>query len=89
MNLFLDYLVVTALFALVLLPAGLGIARERRIDRQLRDAARGEAEPTETERAARPVAATRRSSPTSGARASVGSLGSYLRPGPIRSSTSQ
>ncbi|MGQ4727786.1 hypothetical protein ACUN3E_08995 [Streptomyces sp. Ju416(a)] len=49
MNLFLNYLVVAALFALVLLPTGLGIARERRIDRQLRDAARGEAEPTETE----------------------------------------
>ncbi|MDX2917887.1 MULTISPECIES: hypothetical protein [Streptomyces] len=60
MNLFLDYLVVTALLALVLLPAGLGLARERRIDRQLRDAARREAEPTETESAARPVTATRR-----------------------------
>ncbi|MFD0421868.1 hypothetical protein [Streptomyces parvus] len=60
MNLFLNYLVVAALFALVLLPTGLGIARERRIDRQLRDAARGEAEPTETESAARPVTATRR-----------------------------
>ncbi|SBV01539.1 hypothetical protein YW5DRAFT_06665 [Streptomyces sp. Ncost-T6T-1] len=60
MNLFLNYLVVAAVFALVLLPTGLGIARERRIDRQLRDAARGEAEPTETESAARPVTATRR-----------------------------
>ncbi|MFH9231299.1 hypothetical protein [Streptomyces globisporus] len=60
MNLFLDYLVVTALLALVLLPAGLGLARERRIDRQLRDAARRGAEPTETESAARPVTATRR-----------------------------
>ncbi|MEU2405613.1 hypothetical protein ACTOXX_00360 [Streptomyces rubiginosohelvolus] len=49
MNLFLNYLVVTALLALVLLPAGLGIARDRRIDRQLRDAARREAGPTETE----------------------------------------
>ncbi|MFF8982475.1 hypothetical protein ACF08E_03685 [Streptomyces globisporus] len=48
MNLFLNYLVVTALLALVLLPAGLGLARERRIDRQLRDAARREAEPTES-----------------------------------------
>ncbi|MEU6833949.1 hypothetical protein [Streptomyces rubiginosohelvolus] len=47
MNLFLNYLVVTALLALVLLPAGLGLARERRIDRQLRDAARREAEPAE------------------------------------------
>ncbi|MFJ2009294.1 hypothetical protein ACIQJ8_02570 [Streptomyces globisporus] len=49
MNLFLNYLVVTALLALVLLPAGLGLARERRIDRQLRDAARRDVEPTETE----------------------------------------
>ncbi|MET8880248.1 hypothetical protein [Streptomyces rubiginosohelvolus] len=49
MNLFLNYLVVAALLAFVLLPSGLGIARERRIDRQLRDAARREAEPTETE----------------------------------------
>ncbi|MGW6583990.1 hypothetical protein ACWF76_32145 [Streptomyces globisporus] len=69
MNLFLNYLVVTALLALVLLPAGLGLARERRIDRQLRDAARREAEPTETESAARPVAATRRSRPKGWARA--------------------
>jgi len=60
MNLFLDYLVVTALFALVLFPAAIGFARERRIDRQLRDAGRGEAPPTETESAARPVTATRR-----------------------------
>ncbi|MFD4124102.1 hypothetical protein ACFXKK_19405 [Streptomyces globisporus] len=49
MNLFLNYLVVAALFALVLAPVALGLARERRIDRQLRDAARREAEPTETE----------------------------------------
>ncbi|MGW4840617.1 hypothetical protein [Streptomyces globisporus] len=48
MNLFLNYLVVAALFALVLAPVALGLARERRIDRQLRDAARREAEPTET-----------------------------------------
>ncbi|MCD9902131.1 hypothetical protein LUR56_23910 [Streptomyces sp. MT29] len=59
MNLFLDYLVVILLFALVLLPAGLGLARERRIDRQLRDAGRREVEPTETAGAARPVTATR------------------------------
>ncbi|MFI5725913.1 hypothetical protein [Streptomyces cyaneofuscatus] len=59
MNLFLDYLTVTALFALVLLPAGLGLARERRIDRQLRDAGRGEVEPTETAGAARPVRSVR------------------------------
>ncbi|MEU5372184.1 hypothetical protein ABZ362_24950 [Streptomyces sp. NPDC005951] len=49
MNLFLNYLVVAALFAFVLAPVELGLARERRIDRQLRDAARREAEPTETE----------------------------------------
>ncbi|MFF8967485.1 hypothetical protein ACF1BK_32595 [Streptomyces globisporus] len=49
MNLFLNYLVVAALFAFVLAPVALGLARERRIDRQLRDAARREAEPTETE----------------------------------------
>ncbi|WP_079149565.1 hypothetical protein [Streptomyces sp. EN27] len=42
MNTFLNYLVVAALFALVLAPAVLGSARERRIDRQLRDAERGE-----------------------------------------------
>ncbi|MFD3645457.1 hypothetical protein ACFWVT_06265 [Streptomyces cyaneofuscatus] len=59
MNLFLDYLVVTALFALVLLPAGLGLARERRIDRQLRDAGWGEVGPTATAGAARPVRAVR------------------------------
>ncbi|CAM5684727.1 hypothetical protein [Streptomyces badius] len=42
MNTFLNYLVVAALFALVLAPAVLGFARERRIDRQLRDAERRE-----------------------------------------------
>ncbi|MFI7234619.1 hypothetical protein [Streptomyces cyaneofuscatus] len=68
MNLFLDYLVVTALFALVLLPVGLGLARERRIDRQLRDAGRGEVEPTETAGAARPATATRPLRPRSWAR---------------------
>ncbi|MFE3716728.1 hypothetical protein [Streptomyces cyaneofuscatus] len=68
MNLFLDYLVVTALFALVLLPAGLGLARERRIDRQLRDAGRREVGPTETVGAARPVTATRHLRPRSWAR---------------------
>ncbi|WP_228990592.1 hypothetical protein [Streptomyces sp. DH8] len=39
MNTFLNYLVVAALFALVLAPVALGVARERRIDRQLREAA--------------------------------------------------
>ncbi|ARF75129.1 hypothetical protein B7C62_24955 [Kitasatospora albolonga] len=60
MNIFLDYLVVTALFALVLLPAVVGAVRDRRIDRQLRDAERGEVLPARRESAARPVAATRR-----------------------------
>ncbi|MFD4027589.1 hypothetical protein ACFWRV_29360 [Streptomyces sp. NPDC058576] len=62
MNTFLNYLVVAALFALVLAPVALGVARERRIDRQLRAAERGwrVAGPPETESAARPVTATRR-----------------------------
>ncbi|WP_411083216.1 hypothetical protein [Streptomyces sp. cmx-18-6] len=56
MNLFLNYLVVTALFALVLLPAAIGLVRERRIDRQLRDAERGpRPTPPDTERATRLV----------------------------------
>ncbi|MBQ1110613.1 hypothetical protein [Streptomyces sp. 404i] len=41
MNTFLNYLVVAALFALVLAPVALGLARERRIDRQLREAEQG------------------------------------------------
>ncbi|MFD4803761.1 hypothetical protein [Streptomyces anulatus] len=41
MNTFLNYLVVAALFALVLAPVALGLARESRIDRQLREAERG------------------------------------------------
>ncbi|MFD5204304.1 hypothetical protein ACFWM7_30110 [Streptomyces sp. NPDC058375] len=63
MNTFLNYLVVAALFALVLAPVALGVVRERRIDRQLREAERGRraaAGPPETESAARPVTATRR-----------------------------
>ncbi|WP_103533892.1 hypothetical protein [Streptomyces sp. SM11] len=62
MNTFLNYLVVLALFALVLAPVALGLARERRIDRQLREAERGRwaAGPPETESAARPVPAARR-----------------------------
>lgn len=60
MNLFLDYLTVTALFAFVALPAVVGLLRERRITRQLRDAERREAAPTETEGAARPGGVTRR-----------------------------
>ncbi|WP_329232692.1 MULTISPECIES: hypothetical protein [unclassified Streptomyces] len=62
MNTFLSYLAIAALFALVLLPAVLGFARERRIDRELREARRnGEAAaPPGTTGAARPVPATRR-----------------------------
>ncbi|GHF43500.1 hypothetical protein PV376_26715 [Streptomyces sp. NRRL_ISP-5395] len=65
MNTFLNYLVVAALFALVLAPVALGSARERRIDRQLREAERGRraAGPPETKSAARPVTATRRPHP--------------------------
>jgi hypothetical protein len=40
MNTFLEYLVVLALFGIVLLPALVGHARDRAIDRQLRQAAR-------------------------------------------------
>ncbi|MFB4422046.1 hypothetical protein C5F59_013265 [Streptomyces sp. QL37] len=61
MNTFLSYLAVAVLFALVLLPALVGFARERRIDRELRDAQRGRADaPPETAGAARPLTATRR-----------------------------
>ncbi|MFD4176029.1 hypothetical protein [Streptomyces anulatus] len=69
MNTFLNYLVVAALFALVLAPVALGLARERRIDRQLREAERGEAAPTEAEGAARPHRVTRRSYPRGWAKA--------------------
>ncbi|MFF3824735.1 hypothetical protein ACFYXN_12830 [Streptomyces griseus] len=62
MNTFLNYLVVVALFALVLAPVAVGAARDLRIDRQLREAERGRrpAGPPETESAARPVTTTRR-----------------------------
>ncbi|MGW4232018.1 hypothetical protein ACWEF9_22435 [Streptomyces sp. NPDC004980] len=61
MNTFLSYLVIAALFPLVLLPSLVGHARERRIDRQLREAERnGLPEPPETAGAAQPVVATRR-----------------------------
>ncbi|MFD5136249.1 hypothetical protein ACFWMX_08380 [Streptomyces sp. NPDC058378] len=70
MNTFLSYLAVLVLFALVLLPALVGFARERRIDRALREAERrGGAEPPETAGAARPVTATRRLYARSWARA--------------------
>ncbi|MFF2405673.1 hypothetical protein [Streptomyces sp. NPDC058092] len=55
MSTFMNLLGIAALFALVLLPALLGLARERRIDRRLREAERGRrAEPPETQAA--PVA---------------------------------
>ncbi|MCX4789261.1 MULTISPECIES: hypothetical protein [unclassified Streptomyces] len=55
MNTILNLLGTAVLFALVLLPALLGLARERRIDRQLREAERGRrAEHPETQSA--PVA---------------------------------
>ncbi|MFJ9636384.1 hypothetical protein [Streptomyces sp. NPDC101178] len=59
MNLFLNYLAVTALFAFVALPAAIGLVRERRIDRQLRDAERREVAPTEPRSTARPYKVTR------------------------------
>lgn len=61
MNTFLSYLAIAVLFTLVLLPAIAGFARERRIDRELRDAQRRRsAQPPQTRGAARPVMATRR-----------------------------
>ncbi|MEU2249951.1 hypothetical protein [Streptomyces sp. NPDC019224] len=61
MNTFLNVLGISALFALVLLPALLGIARERRIDRELREAEQDRtARPPRTADAARPVGAARR-----------------------------
>ncbi|MET7366907.1 hypothetical protein ABZS61_13905 [Streptomyces sp. NPDC005566] len=61
MNTFLSYLATAALLAFVLLPALAGLARERRIDRELRDAQRRRtAQPPETAGAAQPVTATRR-----------------------------
>ncbi|WNI22533.1 hypothetical protein [Streptomyces sp. ITFR-16] len=61
MNTFMNYLGISAVFALVLLPALVGAARERRIDRLLREAERARsAEPPETADAARPVGAARR-----------------------------
>ncbi|MFJ6514845.1 hypothetical protein ACIQMO_14220 [Streptomyces sp. NPDC091406] len=72
MNTFLNYLVVAALFALVLAPVALGVVRERRIDRQLREAERGRrpaAGPPETQSAARPYRVTRHSYPKGWAKA--------------------
>ncbi|WP_405938754.1 hypothetical protein OG338_20800 [Streptomyces sp. NBC_00726] len=61
MNTFLNFLGISALFALVLLPALAGVARERRIDRELREAERDRStRPPQSADAARPVAAARR-----------------------------
>ncbi|MFD9425098.1 MULTISPECIES: hypothetical protein [unclassified Streptomyces] len=61
MNTFLNYLGITVVFALFLLPTFVGLARERRIDRELREAERArETEPPRTAGAAQPVTATRR-----------------------------
>ncbi|MEV0574295.1 MULTISPECIES: hypothetical protein [unclassified Streptomyces] len=61
MNTFQNVLGISAVFALVLLPALIGIARERRIDRRLREAERARStEPPRTADAARPVRAARR-----------------------------
>lgn len=61
MNTFLDLLGISALIALVLLPAVLGIARERRIDRELREAEQDRStHPPQSADAARPAGAARR-----------------------------
>ncbi|WP_072483823.1 hypothetical protein OH786_23965 [Streptomyces atratus] len=61
MNTFQNVLGIAALIALVLLPALAGLARERRIDRELRAAERARSDgPPETAGAARPVTAARR-----------------------------
>ncbi|MEV0744702.1 hypothetical protein OG345_12875 [Streptomyces sp. NBC_01220] len=61
MNTFLNYLGIAFVFALFLAPVLVGIARERRIDRRLREAERARsAEPPQTADAARPVRAARR-----------------------------
>ncbi|MFD0024815.1 hypothetical protein [Streptomyces sp. NPDC058382] len=61
MNTFQNVLGISAVIVLVLLPALLGIAREFRIDRELREAESSRrAGPPETADAARPVGAARR-----------------------------
>ncbi|MFE7358415.1 hypothetical protein ACFU8Q_36290 [Streptomyces sp. NPDC057543] len=61
MNTIMNFLGTAVLFALVLLPALLGLARERRIDRELRAAERARSDgPPETADAAQPVTAARR-----------------------------
>ncbi|MEW2084062.1 hypothetical protein [Streptomyces sp. NPDC005283] len=49
MNTFLNYLFVLALFGLITLPSLVGLARERAIDRQLREAELRKSEPREAE----------------------------------------
>ncbi|MGC5401755.1 hypothetical protein ACPXCP_39205 [Streptomyces sp. DT20] len=61
MNTFQNVLGISAVIALVLLPALIGIARELRIDRELRDAERSRrSAPPETADAEQPVKAARR-----------------------------
>ncbi|MFJ1897883.1 MULTISPECIES: hypothetical protein [unclassified Streptomyces] len=61
MNTFQNVLGISAVIVLVLLPALIGIVRELRIDRELRDAERGRrTAPPGTADAAQPVKAARR-----------------------------
>ncbi|MEV0915972.1 hypothetical protein AB0I93_17185 [Streptomyces sp. NPDC049967] len=61
MNTFQNVLGISAVIALVLLPALIGIVRELRIDRELRAAERSRrTAPPETADAAQPVKAARR-----------------------------
>lgn len=61
MNTFTNVLGTAALITLVLLPALAGLARERRIDRELRAAERARSDgPPQTTGAAQPVTAARR-----------------------------
>ncbi|WP_335940836.1 hypothetical protein [Streptomyces sp. PTD5-9] len=61
MNTLLNILGVSALIVLFLLPTLFGLARERRIDRELREAERRRAKrPPETADAVRPDTAARR-----------------------------
>ncbi|WP_307661227.1 hypothetical protein [Streptomyces sp. V1I1] len=50
MNTFLEYLFVIALFALIALPSLVGYARDRAVDRRLREAERRQARLPEAER---------------------------------------
>jgi hypothetical protein len=69
MNTFLNHLGIAVVFVLFLAPVLIGIARDRRIDRQLREAERDRrAEPPETADAAQPVKAVRRPDLRIGAR---------------------